>query len=122
MHTVEARGRRCPLPIIDLAYHGLGQGMAADAAGMRGVMAAVPQALLAYSCDKNFGLYRDRVGALWMQAADRATRDLLVSNANALARAAWSMPPDHGAAAVRLVLADEGLTFEVPVQFRAGKK
>ncbi|WP_133366030.1 aromatic amino acid transaminase [Qipengyuania sediminis] len=100
------------LPILDLAYHGLGAGMEEDAAGMRGVLAAVPQALLAYSCDKNFGLYRDRVGALYMLAANGARIDTLVSNANALARAAWSMPPDHGAAAARLVLGDEALTAD----------
>ena len=50
------------LPIIDLAYHGLGRGMDEDALGLRTVLAAVPEALIAYSCDKNFGLYRDRVG------------------------------------------------------------
>jgi aromatic-amino-acid transaminase len=98
------------LPIIDLAYHGLGQGMDEDAAGMRAVLAAVPEALVAYSCDKNFGLYRDRVGALYFMAAEPRQLATIASNANALARAAWSMPPDHGAAAVRLVLADEALT------------
>jgi len=98
------------LPIIDLAYHGLGHGMDEDTAGMRAVLAAVPQALVAYSCDKNFGLYRDRVGALYFMARDGALLDTIASNANALARAAWSMPPDHGAAAVRLVLEDRSLT------------
>lgn len=98
------------LPILDLAYHGLGRGMEEDAYGMRAVLAAVPQALVAYSCDKNFGLYRDRVGALYFMASERAQLDTIASNANALARAAWSMPPDHGAAAVRLVLRDPALT------------
>lgn len=100
------------LPILDIAYHGLGRGMEEDAGGLRGVLAAVPQALVAYSCDKNFGLYRDRVGALYFMAAAPGQLDTIASNANALARAAWSMPPDHGAAAVRLVLADAGLTAE----------
>lgn len=98
------------LPILDLAYHGLGSGMEEDAAGLRTVLAAVPQALIAYSCDKNFGLYRDRVGALYVLAAGRGELEIIVSNANALARAAWSMPPDHGAAAVRLVLGDKVMT------------
>lgn len=98
------------LPIIDLAYHGLGAGMEEDTAGLRQVLAAVPQALVAYSCDKNFGLYRDRVGALYFMAADAALGDTVASNANALARAAWSMPPDHGAAVVRVVLTDPELT------------
>ncbi len=98
------------LPILDLAYHGLGRGMDEDAAGLRTVLAAVPEALVAYSCDKNFGLYRDRVGALYF-LAERG-HETIASNANALARAAWSMPPDHGAAAVRIVLEDAALTAQ----------
>lgn len=101
----------CPvLPILDLAYHGLGQGMDEDAVGLRTVLAAVPQALVAYSCDKNFGLYRDRVGALYFLVHEHGQLDTIASNANALARAAWSMPPDHGAAAVRIILRDKELT------------
>ncbi len=98
------------LPIIDIAYQGLGQGMEEDVEGVRKVLAAVPEALVAYSCDKNFGLYRDRVGAFYMMARDPALLPAITSNANALARANWSMPPDHGGAAVRTVLRDEALT------------
>jgi aromatic-amino-acid transaminase len=35
-----------------------------------------------------------------------------MSNAHALARANWSQPPDHGAAAARIVMADEALTAQ----------
>ena len=98
------------LPVLDLAYQGLGQGMDEDAAGVRRVLARVPEALVAYSCDKNFGLYRDRVGAFYVMAAEASELGVIMSTAYALARAAWSMPPDHGAAAVRIVLEDEGLT------------
>jgi len=98
------------LPVVDLAYQGLGQGMDEDAFGARAVIAAVPEALIAYSCDKNFGLYRDRVGALYVLAKDAGEIDRILSNSHALARAAWSMPPDHGAAAVRLILSDPKLT------------
>lgn len=98
------------LPIIDLAYQGLGMGMEADAYGMRKVIASVPEALIAYSCDKNFGLYRDRVGAVYVLAEKPDQLDAILSNGHALARASWSMPPDHGAAAVRLVLEDEAMT------------
>ena len=94
------------LPIIDLAYQGLGAGMEDDAYGLRAVLAAVPEALVAYSCDKNFGLYRDRVGAFYAVSRDGSDLSAIMSNAAALARANWSMPPDHGAAAVRLVLAN----------------
>ena len=100
------------LPIIDIAYQGLGDGMEEDAHGLRTVLAAVPEALVAYSCDKNFGLYRDRVGAFYVVAQDGSQLPAIMSNAAALARANWSMPPDHGAAAVRLVLEDEALTAQ----------
>jgi aromatic-amino-acid transaminase len=98
------------LPILDIAYHGLGNGLDEDVAGIRTVLSKVPEALVAYSCDKNFGLYRDRVGAFYMIAKDTSDLPAITSNANALARANWSMPPDHGGAAVRTVLRDEGLT------------
>ncbi|MEN7537848.1 amino acid aminotransferase [Aurantiacibacter flavus] len=98
------------LPIVDLAYQGLGDGMEEDAYGLRKVVASVPEALIAYSCDKNFGLYRDRVGAFYAlgKTADDTVR--IMSNGCALARANWSMPPDHGAAAVGLILNDKAHT------------
>ncbi|BDW81546.1 aromatic amino acid aminotransferase [Erythrobacter sp. Dej080120_24] len=99
-------------PIIDSAYQGLGNGMEEDAAGLRSVLAKVPEAFIAYSCDKNFGMYRDRVGAFYILADGGDTLDKAFSNANALARASWSMPPDHGAAAVRLILRDPAMTAQ----------
>jgi len=98
------------LPILDLAYQGLGQGLEEDAYGIRRVTGAVPEALIAYSCDKNFGLYRDRVGAVYVMMAEAGQLPAAMSNGHALARASWSQPPDHGAAVVRLVLADPALT------------
>lgn len=98
------------LPLIDLAYQGLGQGIDADAAPMRDLLKQVPEALIAYSCNKNFALYRDRVGALFYQCRDEARRERLRGNLINLARTLWSMPPDHGAAVVRLILSDTALT------------
>ena len=100
------------LPIIDLAYQGLGHGMEEDAYGVRRVAVSVPELLVTQSCDKNFGLYRDRVGALYVMMAEPGQLPAAMSNAHALARANWSQPPDHGAAAVRLVLEDEKLTAQ----------
>ncbi len=97
-------------PILDSAYQGLGDGMEEDAYGVRAVVDAVPEAFIAYSCDKNFGVYRDRVGAFYALAETAEDVELVFSNANALARASWSMPPDHGGAAVRLILRDSELT------------
>ncbi|MEO0058304.1 MAG: hypothetical protein RIT17_1780 [Pseudomonadota bacterium] len=97
-------------PIIDAAYQGLGHGLGEDAAGMRQVLAAVPEAFVAYSCDKNFGQYRDRVGAFYILGKEQGGLDTPFSNANALARACWSMPPDHGGAVVRIILNDPAMT------------
>ena len=97
------------IPFIDLAYQGLGNGLESDAQAMRVMLAAVPEALVAYSCDKNFGLYRERTGALWVQTASPAVAERTRGNALALARCLWSMPPDHGAALVRIILEDATL-------------
>lgn len=94
------------MPFIDLAYQGLGGGLDEDVAGVRLMLNAVPSALVAYSCDKNFGLYRDRVGALWVQASTPAALGLARENLLTLSRSLWSMPPDHGAALVRVILDD----------------
>lgn len=104
---LSARGA---VPLIDLAYQGLGAGLDEDAAGMRLVMQASESAIVAYSCDKNFGLYRERTGALFVRA--RGHEDLVRSNVLQLARCAWSMPPDHGAAAVRVILEDAALAAQ----------
>lgn len=102
--------RRGLTPLIDQAYQGLGRGLDADAAGLRRVLEAAPEALVAYSCDKNFGLYRERTGALFALASSPTRLTNAASNILALARANWSMPPDHGAAVVRMILEDEHLT------------
>lgn len=107
--TAEVIARRNLLPVIDLAYLGLGDDLETDGAGMRHLLRHVPYALVAFSCDKNFGLYRERAGALLVQAPDAARSSSLMTNLCALARANWSMPPDHGAAIVRTILEDSAL-------------
>lgn len=92
------------LPFIDLAYQGLGDGLEQDAHATRLLLERLPNALVAYSCDKNFGLYRDRVGALWGLGENAAVTNLIHGNMLSLARSLWSMPPDHGAAIVRTIL------------------
>ncbi|KRB79761.1 aromatic amino acid aminotransferase [Sphingomonas sp. Root710] len=107
--VMRARG---VLPLIDLAYQGLGRGLDEDAQGARIVLDTVGEGLLAYSCDKNFGLYRERVGALYALSRDADTASVVQSNLLSLARANWSMPPDHGAAIVRVILSDPALTAD----------
>lgn len=97
------------VPFIDLAYQGLGNGLEADAAGTRMMVERAEQALVAQSCDKNFGLYRERTGSLFVKAASRDDAELVFPNLLGLARTMWSMPPDHGAAVVRIILDDPEL-------------
>ncbi|MBB6123442.1 amino acid aminotransferase [Sphingobium subterraneum] len=97
------------IPFVDLAYQGLGDGLEKDAEGLRSILAESPSALVAYSCSKNFGLYRERVGVLWVLHNDAHELDLARGNMVSLARATWSMPPDHGAATVRIILETEAL-------------
>lgn len=96
------------VPLLDLAYQGFGDGVEEDVAGLRAFLAMVPQAVIAVSGAKTFGLYRERVGALFVKAPEPA-RHAAASNLAAIARANYSMPPDHGAACVREVLADADL-------------
>ena len=104
----EAVIERGVIPFLDLAYQGFGDGLDQDAAGARHILARVPHAVIAVSAAKNFGVYRERVGACFVKAP-AAARAATQSNLFALARANYSMPPDHGASCVRIVLSDAEL-------------
>ena len=100
------------LPLVDIAYQGLGRGLDEDAAGLRGILEACDEVLVAQSCDKNFSVYRDRVGCLFIKTASRQASEIAMGHVLQIAREMWSMPPDHGAAVVRTVLQDPALTAE----------
>jgi aromatic-amino-acid transaminase len=97
------------IPFIDIAYQGLGRGLEEDAAGLRGILEMCDEVLVAQSCDKNFGVYRDRVGCLFLKTSSREASDNALGHVLQIAREMWSMPPDHGGAVVRTVLQDAGL-------------
>ena len=97
------------IPFVDIAYQGLGEGLDEDATGMRSVVEAADEAIVAQSCDKNFGMYRDRVGTLFLKGRDADGAAHALDWAMQIGRELWSMPPDHGAAVVRIVLEDEEL-------------
>ncbi|HEX8239115.1 MAG TPA: amino acid aminotransferase [Allosphingosinicella sp.] len=107
--VAEAVERRGLIPFVDLAYQGLGNGLEADAAGARLVVGKAEQAIVAQSCDKNFGVYRERVGNLFVKAASAKAAQIVYGNLLQLSRTMWSMPPDHGAAIVHIVLDDPEL-------------
>ena len=100
------------LPFIDMAYQGFAQDLDADAFAVRHMATMVPEMILSTSCSKNFGLYRDRVGTLTMLAPDAKSRDVIFSQANSFVRTMYSVPPDHGAAVVRIILNDDELRLQ----------
>ncbi|MBC7165422.1 MAG: aspartate/tyrosine/aromatic aminotransferase [Roseovarius sp.] len=103
---LDARGA---LPMIDIAYQGFGDGLDEDAAAVRHVAANCPEVLIAASCSKNFGIYRERTGILMAVAQDRGLHKVTQGNLAYLNRQNYSFPPDHGARLVSMVLDDDAL-------------
>ena len=100
------------IPFVDIAYQGFGDGLDADAAGLRAMAARVPEMLIAASCSKNFGLYRDRVGVAMAICETAAQHDVVSRNLAVLNRLNYSFAPDHGAAVVAIILGDKTLRAE----------
>jgi aromatic-amino-acid transaminase len=100
---------RGAVPMVDLAYQGFGDGLEADVAGVRYLAGQVPELLLAASCSKNFGLYRDRVGAAFAVAGAPNLTPIARANLAMLNRLNYSFPPDHGAKVVEIILGDPTL-------------
>jgi aspartate aminotransferase len=100
------------LPFVDLAYLGFGDGIEADAYGTRKIVSSVPETLIAFSGSKNFGLYRERVGAAILVARNGEEADVTNSQLLNIIRGAYSQPPDHGAEIIRTILEDAGLRAE----------
>ncbi len=107
------------VPMIDLAYQGFGDGLEADAAGLRLMAAVVPELLLAVSCSKNFGLYRDRVGAAFALSDTKARSEITRANLASLNRLNFSFPPDHGAKVVSIILGDPELRADWQAELEA---
>jgi aspartate/tyrosine/aromatic aminotransferase len=97
------------LPFIDMAYQGLGAGVAEDAYGIRLFCSELPEVTVAVSCSKNFGLYRERTGALHVVTEMKTAADAVLTQLVRIARSIYSMPPDHGAAIVHEILDNSGL-------------
>ncbi|MEM8564402.1 MAG: amino acid aminotransferase [Pseudomonadota bacterium] len=98
------------LPLVDIAYQGLGQNLDADAAGLRLLAARLPEMVVAASCSKNMGLYRERVGNVMFMCKDPGSARALVSQALVAARRIYSMPPAHGALLAGRILSSATLT------------
>jgi aspartate/tyrosine/aromatic aminotransferase len=107
------------LPLIDIAYQGFGRGLDEDALGVRLMLDACDEVIIAQSCDKNFSVYRDRVGSLFVKSGSVETTKKAMDHVFQRAREMWSMPPDHGAAAVHIILEDPELRARWLVELTA---
>jgi len=99
-------------PLIDMAYQGFGDGVDEDAYGVRKMAAAVDKMILCSSCSKNFGLYRERIGACTIVGKNASSADIAFSVLLYVVRCIYSMPPAHGAAIVETILGSDELKQE----------
>ncbi len=107
------------IPFVDMAYQGFGDGLEADAAGVRLLAGALPEVLVAASCSKNFGLYRERVGVVLIVTDAKAAAEGVLAGMN---RQNFAFPPDHGARVVQNILSDEVLGTQWQAELEAMRK
>ena len=107
--VIDLLKEKSAVPFVDIAYQGFGDGLAEDGAATRLVASSFDNVLIAASCSKNFGVYRERTGILMSIAKDTAQRDLAQQNMSFLNRQNFSFPPDHGARVVTTILNDPEL-------------
>jgi aromatic-amino-acid transaminase len=100
------------LPLLDFAYQGLGRGLDDDAEGLRSVAVAVEEIIICSSFSKNFGLYKERVGAITLKGASSEDVDKAFSNLKTIIRRIYSNPPSHGGAIVTTIMNDTALRAE----------
>lgn len=105
-------------PVIDMAYQGFGEGLDADAYGLRLLADAVDELILCSSCSKNFGLYRERIGACSVIGKSAEAADIISSVLLPVVRVNYSMPPAHGAAIVETILSSDELTAQWHVELK----
>ena len=101
--------RKGAVALVDIAYQGFGDGLEEDAAGTRLLARTLPEMLIAASCSKNFGVYRERVGILMALAPNAASQPVTQGTLAYLNRQNYSFPPDHGARLVTMILTDPAL-------------
>lgn len=107
--VIKLMQEKSAMPFIDIAYQGFGDGLAEDAAATRKITAAFDTVLIAGSCSKNFGIYRERTGIFMAIGKDAADTPLVQQNLNFLNRQNYSFPPDHGARVVTTIINDPEL-------------
>lgn len=117
--VVDVLNKTGAIPMIDIAYQGFGDGLDEDAAAVRLVASSVPECLIAASCSKNFGIYRERTGMLMAVSNDASQKALNQETLAFLNRQNFSFPPDHGARLVTMVLNDPALRADWAAELEA---
>ena len=97
------------IPFVDIAYQGFGDGLDEDARFTRKIASQLPECLIATSCSKNFGIYRERTGILMVISPSASLQAVTQDNMAFLNRQNFSFPPDHGARLVTMILGDDSL-------------
>ena len=97
------------VPFVDIAYQGFGDGLENDARFTRKIASQLPECLIAASCSKNFGIYRERTGILMAISPSTSLQTITQGNMAFLNRQNFSFPPDHGASIVTIILEDQAL-------------
>ncbi len=120
--VIELLNAKGALPMIDIAYQGFGDGLDADAQATREVAANCPETLIAASCSKNFGIYRERTGLLMAVSQDASKQKVAQGNLAYLNRQNYSFPPDHGARLVTMVLTDDALRADWQAELEEVRK
>jgi aspartate aminotransferase len=106
------------LPVVDMAYQGFGEGLEEDASGLRLLADTVDEMIICSSCSKNFGLYRERIGACSVVVKSAVAADIINSVLLPTVRVNYSMPPAHGAAIVETILNSDELTAQWHVELK----
>ncbi|KJZ17978.1 amino acid aminotransferase [Loktanella sp. S4079] len=107
--VIEKLKSKGAVPLVDIAYQGFGDGLDADAQATRQIASSFDNVLIAASCSKNFGIYRERTGILMAIAKDPEQKALAQQTLAFLNRQNYSFPPDHGARVVTTILNDAAL-------------
>lgn len=107
--VIDVCERKGLIPLIDIAYQGLGDSLVDDAFGVRLASKQLPEVLVSVSCSKNFALYRERVGSAFVLTQSAAQKHAAQSHLAAIARTMYTMPPSHGAVAVAHILSTDSL-------------
>ena len=97
------------VPLLDIAYQGLGDGLDEDGYAPRLFADEGVAALVAASSSKNFALYGQRAGALHVLTRSNEEKRTVESILKSLVRSSYSNPPKFAGAVVAEVLADPEL-------------